>query len=492
MTLDDFHKKAKNVRTSIMSIEIWKRLQAVYDIADEYDSMHLGATLIGKDRTTRDLMKLEIQAYLLTMFARNGGIGSEEIDFVNFYLDTDWKESAIEDLVNDVIPSMKPFVEDSPLCFIVTESENRILKIRPDYNNSLLDVYLATLLAITSKAIDVDMNWQGERAHFAVQYLNARKNYILKNHHNVKCIDILSKLPEENEATDNDTEAEKAVEVEAVEVKEKNDVEALIAELNALIGLQDVKQDVSSLVNLLKIRKIREERGLTLPPLSLHLVFSGNPGTGKTTVARLLAKIYKELGILSKGHLVEVDRSKLVGGYVGQTAIKVQDAMQSALGGILFIDEAYSLTNRGENDYGTEAIDTLVKGMEDNRADLVVIVAGYPELMTDFLNSNPGLRSRFNKFLYFADYNADERVEIFEKMAKNSGYTLTNSVVDFAKNYFENQCANVNETNANARGVRNFFEKAIVNQANRLASTSNYLSDDDLMKIVLDDVSEIE
>ena len=147
--------------------------------------------------------------------------------------------------------------------------------------------------------------------------------------------------------------------------------------------------------------------------MSLHLVFSGNPGTGKTTVARLLSKIYNKIGILSKGHLVETDRSGLVGGYVGQTAIKTQDVIKSAMGGILFIDEAYSLATSSENDYGKEAIDTILKAMEDNRDDLIVIVAGYTQLMDNFLHSNPGLESRFNKFIEFKDYDADELYDIF-------------------------------------------------------------------------------
>lgn len=275
------------------------------------------------------------------------------------------------------------------------------------------------------------------------------------------------------------------------EVENKESLQELLEELNSLTGLDDVKKDVNSLINLLQIRKIREERGMKQIPMSLHLVFSGNPGTGKTTVARLLAKIYYNLGVLTKGHLVEVDRSGLVGGYVGQTAIKVQEVIQKSLGGILFIDEAYSLTaNKGENDYGLEAVDTLLKGMEDHRDDLVVIVAGYPDLMNEFLNSNPGLRSRFNKFINFADYNPKELVDIFKNMCNKSGYSATEECIEYVQKYFEKRYITRNINFANGRDVRNFFEMAMVNQANRLSCDMN-ISNEELEELTLADVENI-
>ena len=270
---------------------------------------------------------------------------------------------------------------------------------------------------------------------------------------------------------------------------EKRSVDEVLEELNSLVGLDGVKQEVNSLVNLLRIQKLREEKGMKQPNVSKHLVFSGNPGTGKTTVARMLADIYNSLGILSGGQLVEVDRSGLVSGYIGQTATKVTGVVEQALGGILFIDEAYTLTaNKGEGDFGQEAVDTLLKAMEDNRDNLVVIVAGYPDLMDEFLSSNPGLRSRFNKFIFFDDYNPDELYQILIGMAKKQDYVLSEDAKVKAKEYFVQACANKTENFANAREVRNYFEKAVSKQATRLVKNISAIDEQMLLTIEADDL----
>ncbi len=268
-------------------------------------------------------------------------------------------------------------------------------------------------------------------------------------------------------------------------------LEELLAQLHNLTGLSHVKNELESLINFLKIRRIRRERDLPQPNTSLHMVFSGNPGTGKTTVARLLAKIYARLGVLSKGHLVEADRATLVSGYVGQTAIKTKKVIETALGGVLFIDEAYTLTSGGSNDFGMEAVNTLLKEMEDNRDDLIVIVAGYTEEMETFLSANPGLRSRFKKIIIFEDYTPEELLQIFLGVAKEYSLSVTPEAQQYVRDYFAKRIEEKSTTFANARDVRNFFEFALTNQANRLASSTAELSDEVLLTLTVEDVTDI-
>lgn len=266
-------------------------------------------------------------------------------------------------------------------------------------------------------------------------------------------------------------------------------LEDLLKELNGYIGLDTVKEEIDTLVHWVQIDKKRREHGLPQNDLSLHMVFSGNPGTGKTTIARILSRIFHSLGILSKGQLVEVDRGDLVAGYVGQTAIKTKDAINKAMGGVLFIDEAYALTNRGENDYGTEAVDTLLKAMEDHRDDLIVIVAGYIEPMEEFIHSNPGLESRFNRYIDFPDYTLDEMMAIFDMRCSKAGYTMDDEARCAARAVIARESTADVKGFGNARGVRNLFETSIARQADRLGETEGELTREMLMALLPEDIT---
>lgn len=300
----------------------------------------------------------------------------------------------------------------------------------------------------------------------------------------------LSKIEKELEIKDaemmkNRKKEDKEESKEEIAPSEK--IEDLLKELHSYIGLENIKVEVESLVNMVKVHGLRKEHGLPTVDMSLHMVFSGNPGTGKTMIARLMARIYKSLGILSKGQLVEVDRSGLVAGYVGQTAGKTQAAVEKALGGVLFIDEAYALTYKKEgNDFGQEAVDTLLKMMEDNRDDLVVIVAGYDGLMDEFIRSNPGLESRFNRYLHFDDYTIDEMLQIFDMRVNGGGYTLNDDARDEVKAFIEKENDDPISF-GNARGVRNLFEQVLVQQANRLAKETE-ITRESLMEISAQDI----
>jgi AAA lid domain/ATPase family associated with various cellular activities (AAA) len=263
----------------------------------------------------------------------------------------------------------------------------------------------------------------------------------------------------------------------------------VMAELDALIGLANVKAEVRRLTSMLQVQQIRAERGLPVIETSHHLVFTGNPGTGKTTVARLLSQIYRAVGVVAKGHLVETDRSKLVAGFVGQTAIKTLETLQSALGGMLLIDEAYALARGGDNDFGREAIDTLVKFMEDHRDDLAIVAAGYTEEMADFIDANPGLKSRFTRTISFPDYTDDELVAIFLALGEKSQYVCSDDALARVRHFIAAEPRN--RGFGNARYVRNLFETAIAHQAQRVAPLSDP-SDEQLTTLTAADIAAVD
>lgn len=272
--------------------------------------------------------------------------------------------------------------------------------------------------------------------------------------------------------------------------KEQDSVESPYDMLNDLIGLSSVKDEITKLANFIKIQQVRKSKGLKTPDISYHCVFTGNPGTGKTTVARIIASIYKDLGILKKGHLVETDRSGLVAEYVGQTAIKTNKIVDSALDGVLFIDEAYSLVQGAKEDFGQEAISTLLKRMEDDRNRLIVILAGYGAEMQTFIDSNPGLQSRFNRYIHFPDYTADELEQIFLLNSEKNQYILDDEALEKLEEIMCSAVEHKDKNFGNARFVRNLFEKSIQNQAMRLSSQPN-ITEEILSKLEARDLSNV-
>lgn len=275
----------------------------------------------------------------------------------------------------------------------------------------------------------------------------------------------------------------------SVSKNDKITLEEALKRLNELEGLGSVKKKVSDWVDQIKVFRLRKQRGLPVPDMSYHLVFTGNPGTGKTTVARLMAQIYCALGVLKEGHLVEVDRSGLVAGYVGQTAVKTKDVLKKAYGGVLFIDEAYSLVGGGSNDFGQEAIDAVLKEMEDKRDNLVVIVAGYDKPMEKFISSNPGLRSRFKNFIHFPDYTGEELYNIFARMCAKDSYAPDADTGRALGLYFRKMYEKRNENFGNGRDVRNLYETIVTAQSGRVARMSDP-TDAEMTTLTLSDLPD--
>lgn len=340
---------------------------------------------------------------------------------------------------------IQAFINDFPVLSMLQLSENR-----------LCQEYTKLLLQYSEYLADELKHWQGEKSALLHQSLQLRLTSQNFHHPNVS---PPTSLPVEKPDTDS---------------TETSVPQGAIEELTQLIGLDSVKQQVQSLANYLQIQQERSKQGLKAPRPSYHLVFTGNPGTGKTTVARIVAKIYHELGLLSKGQLVETDRSGMIAGFVGQTAAKVNRVIDTAIGGVLFIDEAYALITDTQQDYGHEAVATLLKRMEDQRDDLVVILAGYPTEMRTFINSNPGLESRFNRYINFPDYEAEDLLAIFQKLCADHQYKLSGNALQQLTKLLKQAYASKQKGFGNGRFVRNLFEQVIQKQADRLSAIGDY------------------
>lgn len=436
-------------------------------------------------------LNMYTQALLLRMAQANGSVSAQMLRFIAEVPARDVLAigKASGDGALNIGYKNRSFAEGTPLllrCCVAMDDKD---------GTTSAQQFVSAVSELLYAAADVDGGMTGRQLNFITGYLGSLRTFLLtraagRHAGTAQEMTHRADVPggKKNEDTVEKAEAEeKTVKPEKQEEPEET-LEALMAELDSLIGLEGVKHEVRSLINLIKVRAMRKEHGLKVMDMSFHMVFTGNPGTGKTTVARLVAKIYKKLGFLSKGQLIETDRSGLVAGYVGQTAGKVTEVVTSALGGILFIDEAYALARKGmDNDFGREAIDTLVKLMEDNRDDLVVIVAGYTDEMHDFLTSNPGLISRFNKYIDFPDYTDDELMAILAMNAKKQGYVISDGANGVVRAMLEAMTVGDRLDFGNARGMRNTLEKLVQAQANRLANLTCEITKDMLCEITEED-----
>lgn len=446
----------------------------------------------------KELLRMDIRDFLVFLTIADQIVAKDEIKYINkslgYTFDSETMKSFAmssrmvrDDFLNQPPTSLRYFLDYSKNDYVVHETKYYDIK----------KLYLLTFQIIgedflsSCKHMDTKEVNQLTRYRFMLEsFINSYTKSGGVAPSRPDSIPFKLKSREEQETHSSDDEIGFVGTVTGGD-KTIDDLDTLLEELESLIGLTSVKEEVKNLINLLKIIELRTRNGLKAPSVTKHFVFTGNPGTGKTTVARLLSEIYCSLGILSKGHMVEVDRSGMVAAYMGQTAIKVKEVIDKAKGGVLFIDEAYSLSNETPGgDFGQEAIDTLVKGMEDNRDDLIVIVAGYPDLMDKFVKSNPGLKSRFQKTIHFPDYTADDLYDIFLRFCKSNDYSLSPDAIQYLKEELDIYVTNKDKYFGNARDVRNFLDIAISAQANRLL-TENISDADALMTLKPVDIAHI-
>lgn len=458
-------------------------------IAREMDA---NGILLEGDFSAVEQLRMDLRNFFCYLAISDGLVQKEEIRYINKLLEYEFDEETIVDCIRRHKVTDKDFLSSPPLSLHYFLKDKNI----PDvvYQSKYYDIrslYYHTFQELGRDFIACNRRVDDKEIRALTRYLLMLESQI--NGYK-KFGDDRTEVPDTlpfrtKEVSQNQQEEEIAFVGTITEaLPEGYDLNALMNELNDLIGLASVKKEVKNIVNLLQINEMRVQNGLKKAPVAKHFVFTGNPGTGKTTVARLLSKIYCALGVLSKGHLVEVDRSGMVAGYMGQTALKVKQVVDKAKGGVLFIDEAYALSNHGpEGDFGQEAIDTLNKAMEDYRDDLIVIVAGYPDLMEEFIDANPGLKSRFNKTIDFPDYDAEDLYSIFTFMSKEQDYHISEEAKIRLKEVLNDMIAKKDKNFGNARDVRNYLSQVIERQANRLV-TVGAVNKEQLLTIEADDL----
>lgn len=455
-----------------------KQAQQLFALCDTLQAK--GVIYQNQPISLRECMTTEL-LYFLLFLSISGNVTAREAAFINDILGTSYTVSQLEQIYARQKLSSDGFLSKTPRAlqeFVRMDLLNRLNGKSTTFGQLAANFY--KYLGQSFVACD-DATDSAAQLRRLTDYTTGLQHFLARHSVNAVLAQTAGAVPKARE------EEEPPAEPDFSKIDE------ILEKLNALVGLDHVKNEINSLVNLLRINQIRRERKLPEVSTSLHMVFSGNPGTGKTTVARMLSEIYYNLGVLKKGHLVEVDRAGLVSGYVGQTAIKSKEVITSALDGVLFIDEAYTLTSgKGQNDFGQEAVDTLLKLMEDHRDRLVVIAAGYQQEMEDFLRSNPGLKSRFNKFIQFDDYTAAQLTEIFTSMCQNQSFSLAPAAKEAVEAYFSYRISHSPENFANAREARNLYETAVTRQANRLArlkeTLNRELTNEQLMSIEAEDI----